>query len=578
MSNLRRSWPLAILLLIFSVTGAPYACAAESRPNILVIVADDLGYSDMGAFGGEIATPNLDSLSLNGARFAHYQVGATCSLTRSMLMSGVDNHLAGVGAMAELLVDEQRGKPGYEGYMNDRVASLAEIMKAAGYGTYMSGKWHLGYKDDQIPASRGFEHSFVLLDGGANHFSGRPFLQFKEGKPNSPSYREDGNVASWPEGKYSADVYTDKMIGYLEMAKQKKDQPFLAYMAYTTPHWPVQAPAEDIAKYKGRYDAGYDVLRKQRLEGLKKRGLLPPDATVAQTYDNVFPKWDSLSPEEKQVEARLMEVYAAMVDRMDQNVGRLIAALKANGQYDNTLIFFMSDNGASGENPLQFGATREYINAHYNNALSNLGSGDSYLSYGPRWAMVSASPFRMFKGYAFEGGLTSPMFFAGAKLPEAARGHVFAQFAHVTDVAPTILDFAGIKQPDGTFEGRTIYKMEGSSLKTLLTKADNEPTAAAQRPVGSELMGNQSLRDGDWKIAYSNTPWGKGQWELFNIAKDPGETQDLAQDEPQQLERMKKLWLDYVKEHGVVDDPAFLTQEVAKQLDPRSHFMDARGQ
>ncbi|GGB20741.1 arylsulfatase [Sphingomonas metalli] len=553
------------------------AVPARDAPNFLVIVADDLGWSDLGAFGGEIATPNLDALALSGVRFTGFHTAPTCSPTRSMLMSGVDNHEAGLGTMAELLGDATRGRPGYEGYLNDRVASIAELLRAGGYATFMAGKWHLGLTPEREPAARGFEHSFALLEGLSNHF-GEDQNAAWANAGFAPSYRDDGKPASLPKGRYSADYFADRLIGYLDGAAKAGDRrPFFAYLPFTTPHWPLQAPAETIAKYKGRYDAGYEALRTARLDRQKALGLVPADV-VAHTVELARP-WASLSVEERAIEARKMEVYAAMVDRMDQNVGRVIATLKAQGRYENTVILFFADNGPEGnviEAPTgRFKAAKPGAapttgnpdapaapdpSLRIDNSLANIGTGTSYVGYGPGWAQANSVPSWLVKGYTTEGGIRVTAFATGKGV--AGGGRIANANLDVRDVAPTLLDLAGLKQP-AQFAGHPILPHEGRSLRPIL--ADRASAIrGAEDTLGYELFFRRALRKGDWKVVflpagtnrYTRTGVSTGRWQLFNVAADPGETKDLAQAEPARLTELVAAYEGYAKARGVVPLPA----------------------
>jgi arylsulfatase A-like enzyme len=352
-----RAWKL---LAAAAVAALATPAVAQDRPNILVIVTDDLGWSDLGAFGGEVDTPNLDRLALSGVRFTGFHTAPTCSPTRSMLLSGVDNHEAGLGTMAEMQLPTQKAKPGYEGYLNDRVASIPELLGAGGYYTVMAGKWHLGLTDERSPAARGFDRSFALLQGLGNHFGADQDGAWRAGDL-AADYREDGKLTRLPDGAYSSDYFADKLIAYLGAPRPagKANQPFFAYLAFSAPHWPLQAPRDLIAKYKGRYDAGPEALREQRLARQKALGLVPRDAKPF-ALTGVTP-WASLTAEERAIQARKMEVYAAMVDRVDQDVGRVLDSLEKSGQLDNTLILFTSDNGPEGsrmETPLRASAGR----------------------------------------------------------------------------------------------------------------------------------------------------------------------------------------------------------------------------
>jgi len=538
-----------------SVAPAPRP-AAQARPNVLVIVADDLGWSDLGAFGGEIRTPNLDALALRGVRFTGFHTAPTCSPTRSELLSGVDNHEAGLGTMAELLNDQQKGHDGYEGFLSNRVASIPELLRAGGYRTLMAGKWHLGLTDQTSPTARGFDHSYALLQGLSNHFGADQTDAWEKAGERS-SWRDEGKLVHYPEGKYVDDQFADKLITYLA---QPATQPFFAYLTFTGPHWPMQAPPEDIARYKGRYDAGYEALRDERLARQKKLGLIPADAKPH--LSELAKPWASLTPEEKAYEARKMEIYAAMVDRLDQNVGRVIAELKRTGQYDNTLIIFLGDNGPEGSR-ISGPKSSETFNASLNidNSLGNLGKANSYVGYGPGWAEANATPSRLVKGYPTEGGIRTTAFAVG---PGVAGGRINRANLSVTDIAPTLLQLAGLSQP-ASFNGHPIVPYEGHSWVSLLAgKAGAVRTP--EENIGYELFYRRALRQGDWKVVYlpaSNgaTPGylkagvGDGVWRLYNLASDPGETTDLSASEPERLKALVAAWNAYAAAKHVLPLP-----------------------
>jgi arylsulfatase len=534
---------------------SPKTDVKAHRPNFLLIVADDLGWSDLGSFGGEISTPNVDAIATSGTRFTGFHTAPTCSPTRSMLLSGVDNHQAGLGSMAETLDGAQAGRPGYEGYLSDRVASIAELLQQGGYRTLMSGKWHLGLTPKQGPAARGFERSYALLQGLGNHFGADQNAAWRA-IDAAPTYRDNGRVVSYPKGRYSADYFTDRLIGFLkEGAKDKR--PFFAYLPYSTPHWPIQAPPEVIAKYKGRYDAGYEALRDARLKRQKELGLVPADL-VPHVLVDVKP-WSSLTSQEKAIEARKMEVYAAMVDRMDQNIGRVVATLKQLGRYEDTVIIFLADNGPEGnviEAPHQAvlnpkGAAKLGID----NSLGNIGAATSYLGYGPGWAQANSAPSWLVKGYPTEGGTRVTAFAAG---PSVVGGRIANGFISVMDVAPTLLDLAGIKQP-ARFAGRAILPIQGRSLAPVLNGSRADVRLPTET-VGTELFYRRALRKGDWKAVYLPTSGsayprksvGTGMWQLFNVATDPAEVHDLAATEPGKLHELIADWNSYATENGVV--------------------------
>lgn len=529
--------------------------ATETRPNILLIVADDLGYSDIGSFGGEIETPTLDQLAADGLQLTSFYAAPTCSPTRSMLMSGTDNHLVGLGSMAEVLPFSPRlqGQPGYEGYLTERSHSMAQLFKDGGYATFMVGKWHLGMQDEQGPHARGFDKSFVLLDGGATHFAPQPGSKLRV---ENVSYREDGQAVRVPDDFYSSDFYTDKLIDYIESVQDSR-KPFFAYAAYTAPHWPVQAPDAFIAKYKGRYDRGYAATREVRLENLQKLGLIDQDfAPAALLPDAAGSQWQELSAEQRKIEARKMEVYAAMVDNLDHNIGRLLDYLKHTGQYDNTLVFFMSDNGAAGEDHSKGYSPNT---AGTDNSYGNIGRRQSNLSYGLRWAEVSATPFRLFKGTTAEGGISVP---AIVRLPnDRGRHGLLNEPARVDDLLPTFLELAGIPDPGSSYGGKPKLPISGRSMLPLLA-GPAESLVDAQALMVGELFGQAYVRKGQWKLLAADAPRGLPlldkpyAWQLFNLAQDRGETTDVAAEHPELVAQLQREWAAYAKRVGVIEPMA----------------------
>ncbi|GFE75029.1 arylsulfatase [Novosphingobium sp. TCA1] len=525
----------------------PAGTAAQARPNFLVIIADDLGFSDLGAFGSEIATPNLDKLALDGLRLTGFHTAPTCSPTRSMLLSGTDNHRAGLGSMAELTAPNQKGKPGYEGYLSRDVASLAERLQAGGYRTLLSGKWHLGLTPDLDPHARGFQHSFALLQGGANHY-GRDQSAEPGAKPGGgATYTRDGQVLpALDKDFYSSDTYATNLISELRQSRQEgAGKPFFAYLAFTAPHWPLQAPEEDVARQGGKYDAGFDEIRRRRLARQEQLGVLAK-GTAAHSVRAPRGGWDSLSASDKREAARDMEIYAAMVERMDRNVGRVIEALRASGELDNTVIVFLADNGAEGLDYRTTGAKMLGSRvAEADNSFANRGKSNSYITYGTEWAQAGTAPSWLTKAYASEGGTRTVAFVSGRGL--AHPGGVGNAYVSVADIAPTLLDYAGVPSGGTTFQGRTVLPITGKSARPWL-EGKAAFVHAADEPLGTELFGSRALRKGDWKI----TDIGDGQWRLFDIARDPGETQDLSARSPEKLRELAADWDAYAKANGVI--------------------------
>jgi arylsulfatase len=508
------------------------APAADARPNILLIVADDAGYTDIGSFGGEIHTPNLDALAAVGVRFTQFTASATCSPSRSMLLSGVDNHVAGLGNMAEFTAPNQVGQPGYEGYLNDRTAPLPALLAEAGYDTFMAGKWHMGEEPEHWPAARGFARDLALIPGGGSHLddmwgpTGERQLYTFNGEP----------IRALRPGFHSSVDYTAAIIADIE-EHRGGGRPFFAYLALQAPHDPFQLPSDWRDFYEGRYDAGYDAVRAARIDRMKALGLLDPDATVFPRLATI-PAWEALSDEERRRSARKMELFAAMVAHMDANIGKLIGYLTAKGLFENTLIFFMSDNGPEG-NVVTMGAPWD------NSRFEDWGGPGAFIQYGPAWAQVGAGPLRMFKGFVTEGGIRVPLIVAGTGVEGSAR--ISDAVAHVMDIPATILDVAGVPYP----ESEDVPPLQGRSLAAVLSGAETT-VRGPEDWIGWELFGNRAVRMGDWKAVWLCAPFGPDAWQLFDLKADPAETVDLAAAHPEILERLTRRWDDYAAANNVI--------------------------
>ena len=522
------------------------------KPNFLLIVADDLGYSDLGSYGGEIKTPVLDQLAQKGTRYTNFYVSPTCSVTRSMLLTGTDNHIAGLGNMGELTAPNQVGKPGYEGVLNKRVASVAELLYENGYHTYMAGKWHLGLKPDQIPHARGFERDFSTLVGGGSHFNDAWNIEWQ--MPKMP-YTEDGHpVKKLPDDFYSTKYYTDKTIQFIEEGR-KDNKPFFAYMAFTAPHGPLHLPDDWLRRYKNRYDEGWDAIRQQRLARMQELGIVDKGVNAA---DRLYflPRASALTPAARVMQGRKMELYAGMVEYMDDQIGRVFDYLKKIGEYDNTVVIFISDNGAEGNDLRAMVAGQKGslgflhgMNNFAEDGHNSLGRKGTYAEYGPAWAQVSMTPFRIYKGWVAEGGIRSPLIVSGPGMQGAGNINKKA-ILNVTDIAPTILDLAGIKHPSA-YKGRKIAPMQGKSWTKML-KGKTQSPRTSKDWLGFELFNNRAIRQGDWKISWLLKPLGTEEWELFNLAKDPGEQHDLSKKYPAKKKALIALWNQYVKMNGVI--------------------------
>ena len=553
-----RSILYLFMIVVGCDAGQSSSTAAEvARPsaNILLIVADDLGYSDLGCFGGEIKTPNLDALAARGMRARNFCVSPTCSPSRAMLLTGTDNHIAGLGNMAEWLGPTQRGMPGYEGHLNSRVVTVPTLLGSrAGYFTFMAGKWHLGEEPGSWPAAHGFARDFTLIDGMGSHWEDMKALNPKQPKAN---YSLNGErLDTLPPGYFSSTHFTDFAIKCLEEARTKR-QPFLAYVAYQAPHGPLAAPDEWIDRYRGMYDAGYDRIGDDRLARQKALGIVGQQATRAPRPAGV-PAWAGLSAQEKRESARRMEIYAAMVGHMDDQIGRLISHLKATGQYENTLVIFMSDNGANGEDHAGmllglFPQVKPFFEKSFDNRFENWGRPGSFIDYGKAWGHVSNVPFREFKGVVAEGGIRAPLIVAGPGVNHA--GAINDSPLHIMDIAPTLLQLASVEHPaDG--KSLDVAPIQGRSLLAVLANRESSVRKDTDWN-GWELFGNRAVRQGDWKLMSLLKPaGGTGQWQIFNIKDDLAEMHDLSSQQASRRNAMLKLWDEYVKTNGVIESDA----------------------
>ncbi len=525
--------------------------SVKGRPNFLLVVADDLGWSDIGTFGGEIRTPHLDTLASRGAAMTQFYTAPTCSPTRAMLLTGVDHHLAGLGTMHDVRAANQLDSENYAGELHSGVATVAEVLRGSGYQTFMSGKWHLAASPAQYPDKRGFDQSFALLQGGASHFGDS--LPLYEGNP--VTYVENGEPASLAKNFYSSISYTDKLLEYLQARDEQA--PFFAYLAYTAPHDPLQVPDEWLNRYQGAYADGPAAIRQQRAQRLQEKGLLPKAASLWQMPD--FPSWLPLhrapwserSTEQRQRDTRPMEIYASMVELMDQQLGRVITHLEQTGELDNTYIIFLSDNGANGATPLVYPApNRDWFFKKRDNSLENQGRAGSHAFLGREWAVTSASPWKLFKGTVGEGGIRAPMIVAG---PGVAANQYIDQPAHVTGIVPTLYELANI-QP----YNESIYLPSKAPAKvlpqadSLLALWQGEQNSLTTQVIKTELFGNRAIHDGAWKAHFIQAPIGSGRWELYNLEHDPGEAQDLATQYSQILQRLTAVYSEYEAEMGII--------------------------
>ena len=529
-------------LAFLAMTFTSSAVAQDERPNIVLILVDDAALMDFSAYGGEAHTPNIDALAARGALFTQHRTTPFCAPSRAMLLTGMDHHTAGLATIREVLPKEHRGQPGYTMALGPGVITLAERLKAGGYRTYMTGKWHLGHEDGQLPIDHGFDRSFIVDASGADNWEDQPYLPYYRTAP----WFEDRKPATLPENFYSSTFLVDQMIDYLE-ADAESAEPFLAYVAFLAIHIPVQAPREYTDRYVETYKAGWQAIREARWQRAQEIGLIdkgarlaPPPATLA-AWD-----WEELSAEEQAHAARSMAVNAGMLEAMDAEFGRLIAYLRETGEYNNTVFVITSDNGPEAGDPVAPPLDIWLRWQGYNWDLETLGERGSYVAIGPEWAQAAAGPSNLFKFHAGDGGLRVPLILSGPGVPEARRVDAFTV---MTDVTPTLLEMAGV-EPDvpGT------VPMSGRSLRPLLTE-DAEQVYAPDDSVGFETSGQAALYRGDFKLVRNMPPHGDGMWRLFNLSSDPGETRDLAKARPELFGEMLHEYRLYANRVGVLELP-----------------------
>ena len=508
---------------------APTPSADSPQPNFLLIVADDLGFSDIAPYGGEMPTPNLARLAAEGTRFLDFHTAVKCNPTRAMLHTGIDNNTAAIG-------------PRRNYRLSPDAATLAEMLRDAGYHTYMTGKWDLGRGAEQVPSARGFEQVFALLPGAGRHYPN----PHREASDELNSYSQNGERVAVPDDFYSTHYYTDRMLDYID-ANIDDGRPFFAFLSYTAPHYPLQAPRDRIEAYEGWYEDGYQATRSARIENQRELGLFPAD--LEPYSDEYLVDWASLTDAERTDESRRMQIYAAMVDIMDEEIGRVLDYLDEQGITDDTVVLFMSDNGADGT------ATGAGYNEADDNSLDNLGNATSYVTVGANWARVSSTPLRLYKTFTSEGGTRVP---AILRWPgRVAAGPMDQNYFQVADLMPTILDLAGVEHPSDRGESG-ILSMQGRPVTNLWlqgTPAYGDADYAFHTYTEPRLGGGYARR-GDWKLA-----WWKEDGEfmprtLFNLADDPAETRDRSTDHPEIAAELAQAWLNYATQNGIDTETA----------------------
>ncbi|WP_168194076.1 arylsulfatase [Pontibacter sp. SGAir0037] len=509
------------MALILSCGSAKNTAANKDaeQPNIVLILADDMGFSDLGSYGGEIGTPSIDRLAKEGIRFTRMYNNAWCSPSRASLLTGLYPQQAGMGVLAE-------PKPGpagpYQGYLNEYCVTLAEVLKSAGYTTALSGKWHLGDSQPYWPTNRGFEHYFGLISGASNYFD---ITKTKSPITTRKMALNDQPYTPPTEGFYMTDAITADAVKTLE--EQKNEQkPFFLYVAYTAPHWPLHALPEDIAKYKDKYLGGWDSLRVQRYNRQKSMNLFGAETELS-LRDEEVEAWDKLTQKQKEEMAEKMAIYAAQIDRMDQGIGQILEKLDAIEKKENTIVIFLSDNGGCAEGDI-WGFDRR------DNGLPP-GGVDSYMSYGQSWANASNTPFRYYKKSLLEGGILTPLLIRWpAGIQKERQGQITNQVAHLVDVMPTLCELAGATYPL-TYNGKRIHPMEGQSLVPQMLHGKT----VARKPLYWALQERKAMQLDNYKlVAASNS----APWELYNLDQDRVEQYDLAASQPDKVAEMAALW------------------------------------
>jgi arylsulfatase A-like enzyme len=506
---------------------------ASDRPNIVIVMVDDMGFSDIGCYGGEIKTPNIDGLASGGLRFKQFYNTGRCCPTRASLMTGLHPHQAGIGHMTETPeTHSPLANEPYQGYLNEQCVTIAQVLGKAGYHTLMTGKWHLGYhRKEDWPLQRGFDKYFGIISGASDYFK-------PEGLRGLTYMNEPFEA---PEGFYVTDDFTDYACRFIEQSTEAEDKPFFLYLAYNAPHWPLEAKTEDFKKYEGKYKVGWHEISKRRLARQQAMGLIDPAWTQA---PHEGPEWDSLSEKEKYIQDLRMAAYAACIDAIDQNIGKLVSKLKSLNKYDNTIIFFLSDNGACAEGGTLGSGNEQAVR----NPKSTAGTA------GPRcgrvWANASNTPFRLYKHFVHEGGMSSPLVVHWpAGIPKQKLGSFVEQFGYLPDFMPTCIELAGAEYPR-QWNGQPIHPMAGESLIPLI-RGGNAPVHTV--PVFWEHEGNRAMRDGKWKLVWA----GEGPWELFDTDTDRTEMNNLFESMPRRAADMQRTWESWARQTGVQFQTSF---------------------
>lgn len=517
-----------------------YTMAAQQKPNVLVVLLDDVGFMDFGSYGGDTATPNIDKLAQQGAKFSRFYTSPQCAPSRAMLMTGKDNHQVGIGSIIESLDPKLRQYPAYSMIWEDDTKTMASRLKESGYQTFVSGKWGIGESGANLPSKFGFDRSFVLDATGASNYDHRPYIPIS----TTAKWFEDGEPTTLPDDFYSSRNLVDKLIGYIDDAES--EQPFFAYLPFMAIHMPLQVPKEYIDKYNGVFDQGWDVVAKQRLEKAIELELVPGGTKLAKSL-KTNRKWDQLTEAEKVYWARAMQVNAGMLEAADFHLGRLLSQLEAKGKLENTIVIVTSDNGPEGstvgfDKGLQGIAFSAWMSMHdWSTEYEDMGGRNGLTTIGPEWASVSSGPFRLFKFNSSEGGQRVPLIISGSGIinqTDFLQGR-----AHMVDILPTVLDVLDIP-----FDQDELY---GRSLMPLINEQSQE-VYGTDESYAIEVGGNASLYRGAWKISRVNPPSGDGQWHLFNLAVDAGEANVLEDEYPVLFQELLNEYLAYSTEMEII--------------------------
>lgn len=543
----RNAWSAALsLTLLFSHF---VNSQTDERPNVVLILADDLGFTDIAPFGSEIDTPNIARLAASGLSFTNYHTAANCAPARAMLLTGVDSHRNGVPNIPESIPPEQLAYDHYQGVLSQNVVSLASLLRDSGYHTYMTGKWHLGHTPELLPSARGFERTIAMADTGADNWEQRTYLPIYD----EAHWYADGEKHTLPDDFYSSEYFIDKTIEFIS-ANESDDKPFFAYIPFQAVHMPVQAPREFSDKYAGVYDQGWTVMREQRRLAAEEAGVIPENTEIIVTPGTL--DWNALTEEQRDHHARRMEVYAGMVDAMDMHIGRLMTYLESIGEYENTIFIFTSDNGAEGSpliNPTGNSVLDPWFErVGYETGIENLGEKGSWVGIGPSNATIAASPLAYYKFHANEGGLRVPLVMSGPGISQ--RGELSDEFVFVTDLAPTILNLAGVNDHGGSWQTRKVEPIVGKDFSSYL-QGQAGPIHTASEPIGYEMGGSGALFKGDYKIVINKFEQNESEWHLFNIKTDPGEANDLAEAEPELLAEMLADYEQWASSNNVLPMP-----------------------